>query len=205
MWITLNPFPQYSNLLSWNVMSNSIPQSTYFGCPAYSEVIWKDDFFPNLLRNIWSARYTSGTLSGWWHMFLNNTTHCDYQTSVSSDVSNSMLKRFGYSYIVKQLFMAVNMMSKRSIDAPTPHSDGSVSVTLSGIVSDITSSERNLVPVYREGQALRGLIHIFSYLQLLVLVSNCPEQYCFAILIFKDRQYSAMLQLGRKCFGGPVN
>lgn len=54
-------------------------------------------------------------------------------------------------------------MSKSFIDAPTLHSDGSVSGTLSGIDSDITVPERTLIPLYREGQPYRGLMFVFPH------------------------------------------
>lgn len=92
--------------------------------------------------------------------------------------------------------MEVNSMLKKSIDAPTPHSDGRMLVTLSGIVSDTALSDWNLIPVYRESQALRGpIVRISPYLQLLALVCNCAAQYCFTILIFKDRWTDRLIRI----------
>jgi hypothetical protein len=87
-------------------------------------------------------------------MRLQMTTNCDCETSDSSDILHTMEIAFCYSHVVQELCRAVRLISKRSIDEPTSHYDGNVSVCLFEIVSDMTMSGRTLKLVYRERSPL---------------------------------------------------
>jgi len=87
-------------------------------------------------------------------MRLKITTNCDCETSDSSDILHSMDIAFCHSHVIQELCRAVRLISKRSIDEPTSHFDGNVSVCRFEIVSDITMSGRTLILVYRERSPL---------------------------------------------------